>query len=127
MLKEPLIAITIIIIIIIIIIIFIIIIIIITSTTVSTRAVFKWMTKAITPFATATLSDCQLCNHREANAKPIAPCTRIFSRALSKLQATDRNSDWFIAPVAPVDIDLSNYFAIGFSTVIWKQLYCYCY
>ena len=76
------------------------------------------MTKAITPFAIATLSDCQLCNHREANAKPIALCARIFSRVLSKLQVIDRNSDWLIAHVAPFDIDLSNYFAIGFSTVI---------
>ena len=119
MLKEPLITITIIIIIIIIITIIIIIIIIIiiniTSTTVSTRAIFKWMTRAITPFAIATLV-AQLCNHRKANAKPIAHCTRIFPRALSKLQVIDRNSDWFIAHV---EINLSNYFAIGFSTVIY--------
>ena len=55
--------------------------------------------------------------------KPIAPCTRDFSRALSKLQVISWNSDWFIAPFAPVVIGRNNYLGTGFSTVIWKPLY----
>ena len=46
----------------------------------------------------------------------------IFSLALSKLLLTARNSDWFIALFAPIVIVRSNYFGIGFSTVIWKPL-----
>ena len=50
--------------------------------------------------AIATLSDWlkisrQFYNQCEAKQKPIAPCTRDFSRALSKLQIIARNSDWF--------------------------------
>ena len=41
-------------------------------------------------------------------AKPIASCTRDFSRALSKLQVIDRSSDWFIATIACVVVDPSN-------------------
>ena len=41
-----------------------------------------------------------------------------FSRALSKLQVIARNSHWFIALFAAVVIGGSNYFGIGFSTVI---------
>ena len=52
----------------------------------------------------------------EAKPKPIAPCTRDFSRALSKLQVIARNSDWFIALFAPVVVGHSYYFGIGFST-----------
>ena len=40
------------------------------------------------------------------------------SRSLSKLQAIARHSDWFIPPFAPVVIGRSNYFGIGFLTVI---------
>ena len=47
-------------------------------------------------------------------------CTRDFSRALSKLQVINWDSDWLIALFAPVVIDESNYFGIAFSTVIWK-------
>ena len=54
----------------------------------------------------------------EAKPKPIAPCTRHFSRALSKLQVIARNSDWFIVLFAPVVIGRSNNFPFGFSTVI---------
>ena len=50
--------------------------------------------------------------------KPIAPCTRDFSRASSKLQLIARNCDWFIAPFVPVVIGRSNCFGFGFSTVI---------
>ena len=45
----------------------------------------------------------------EAKPKPIAPCTRNFSRALSKLQVIARYSDWFIALIAPVVISQRNY------------------
>ena len=55
--------------------------------------------------------------------KPIAPCTRDFSRASSKLQLIATNCDWFIAPFVPVMIGRSNCFGFGFSTVIWKPLY----
>ena len=41
-----------------------------------------------------------------------------FSRALNKLHVIARNSDWFITLFAPVVIGRSNYFAIGFSTVM---------
>ena len=58
----------------------------------------------------------------EAKPKPIAPCTRDFSRALSKFQIIAWNCDWFIALFAPVVIDRSNCFGFGFSTVIWKPL-----
>lgn len=34
--------------------------------------------------------------HWEANPRPIAPCTRDFSLALSKLQVIARNSDRFL-------------------------------
>ena len=54
----------------------------------------------------------------EAKPKPIAPCTRDFSRALSKLQVIARNSDWFIALFAYVVIVRSNNFCFGFSTVL---------
>ena len=59
----------------------------------------------------------------EAKPKPIAPCTRDFSRALSVLQVISRNCDWFVALSAPVLIGRSNCFGFGFSTVIWKPLY----
>ena len=55
--------------------------------------------------------------------KPIAPCTRDFSRALSKFQIIARNCDWLIALFAPVVIGRSNFFDFGVSTVIWKPLY----
>ena len=54
----------------------------------------------------------------------MALCTRAFSRALSKLQVIARNSDWFIALFVPVVIGRSYYFGTGFSTVIWKLLWC---
>ena len=55
---------------------------------------------------------------RSAKPRPIAPCTRDFSRALSELQVIARNCDWFIALFAPVVIGRSNCFGFGFSTVI---------
>ena len=50
--------------------------------------------------------------------RPIAPCTRDFSRALSELQIFAWNCDWFIALLAPVVIGRSNCFVFGFLTVI---------
>ena len=52
--------------------------------------------------AIATLSDClkdsrQFFNQWEVKPKPIAPCTRDFSRASSELQVIARNFDWFMA------------------------------
>ena len=64
----------------------------------------------------------QFFNQWEAKPKPIAPCTRDFSRASSKLQVIARNCDWFMALFVPVVIGRSNGFGFGFSTVIWKQL-----
>ena len=58
----------------------------------------------------------------QAKPKPVAPCTRDFSRASSELHVIARNGDWFIALSAPVVIGRSNCFGFGFSTVIWKQL-----
>ena len=77
--------------------------------------------------AIATLSDWlkdshQFFNQWEAKPKPIAPCMRDFSRALSELQVIAKNCDWFIALSAPVVIGRSNCFGFGFSTVIWKPL-----
>ena len=48
---------------------------------------------------------------------------RYFSRALNKLQVITHNCDWFIALLAPILIDRSDYFGIAFSTVIGKPLY----
>ena len=45
-------------------------------------------------------------------------CAHDFSRAMSKFQVIARNSDWFIVRFASVVIGRSNYFGIGFSTVI---------
>ena len=56
----------------------------------------------------------QFLSQLEAKPKPIVPCTRDFSRALSKLQAIASNSDWFIALSVPVVIARSNYFGFVF-------------
>ena len=72
-------------------------------------------------FAIATLGDwlknfAPVFTPTRRRPKPVAPCTRDFSRALSKV--TSRNYDWFIALFALVAIGRSNYFGIGFSTVV---------
>ena len=72
-------------------------------------------------FAIATLSDwlkrlAPAFQPMRNKTKPIAPCTRDFSRATSELQVIARNCDWFIVVFAPVVIGRSNCF--GFSTVI---------
>ena len=53
-----------------------------------------------------------------SKTKPIAPCTRDFSRALNKLQIIARNCHWFIVLFVPVVIDRNNCFGFGFSTTI---------
>ena len=52
----------------------------------------------------------------------IAPCSHKFSNILSKLHVIARNSDRFIALLAPVVNGQRKCFGIGFSTVISKQL-----
>ena len=47
--------------------------------------------------------------------KPIAPCARDISRALSNLQVIARNCDWLIAPFVPVVIGRRNNFGIDWS------------
>ena len=42
---------------------------------------------------------------------------------ISKLLVLARNSDWLVALFAPVVIGKSNWFDIGFSTVIGNWLY----
>ena len=49
----------------------------------------------------------QFFNQGEAKPKPIAPCTRDSSRALSELQVIAGNCDWLIALCAPVVIGRS--------------------
>ena len=54
----------------------------------------------------------------QLEAKPIAGCSRDFSRALSKLQVITRNCDWFIALFFSCrDWPELILFGIGFSTV----------
>ena len=77
--------------------------------------------------AIATLSDwlkrlAPVFNQREAKPKPIAPCTRDFSRASGELQLIARNCDWLMELFVPVVIGRSNCFGFGFSTVNWKPL-----
>ena len=64
----------------------------------------------------------QFFNQWEDKPKPIALCTRDFSRASSELQVIARNCDWFMALLVPVVIGRSTYFGFSFSTVIWKTL-----
>ena len=92
------------------------------------RAVFKSLSKLITwlwllRFVIGSKDSRQFFNQWEAKPKPIAPCTRDFSRASSELQVIARNCDWLIALPAPVVIGRGNCFGFGFSTVIWKPLY----
>ena len=83
------------------------------------RAVFKWLSKIITRLRLLRLviglkESRQFFNQWEAKPKPIAPCTRDFSRASSELQVIARNCDWFIALFVPVVIGRSNCFGLGF-------------
>ena len=83
------------------------------------RAVFKWLSKVITWLRLLRLviglkDSRQFLNQWNAKPKPIAPCTRDFSRASSELQVIAGNCDWFIALFAPVVIGRSNCFGFGF-------------
>ena len=96
------------------------------------RAVFKWLSKVITWLRLLRLviglkDSRQFFNQWESKSKPIALCTRHFSRAPSELQVIiARSCDWFIALTAPVVIGRSNCFGLGFSTVNSKPLHpCY--
>ena len=85
------------------------------------RAVFKWLSKVITWLRLLRLviglkASRQFFNQWESKPKPIAPCTRDFSRASSELQVVTRNCDWFIALRAPVVIRRSNCFGFGFDS-----------
>ena len=71
------------------------------------RAVFKWMSELITwsrslRLVTGLQISRQFFNQWEAKPKPLAPCTRDFSRVLSKLYVTARNSNWLIVMFALV-------------------------
>ena len=90
------------------------------------RVVFKWVSKVITWLRSLRLvigfkDSRQIFN--QWKAKPLAPCTRHFSCALSELQVIAMNCDWFVALFAHAVIGRSNCFGFGFSTVIWKPLY----
>ena len=94
------------------------------------RAVFKWLSKVIMwlwllQLVIGLKDSRQFFSQWEAKPKPIAPCTRDFSRALSKFHIIiiARNCDCFIALFAPVVIGRRYSFGFGFSTVIWKPLY----
>ena len=72
------------------------------------RVVFKWLSKVITRLRSLRLviglkTSCQYFN-QWGKAKPIAPCTRDSSRALSKSQSIAKNSYLSIALFAPVVI-----------------------
>ena len=91
------------------------------------RTVFKWLSKVIPwlrmlRLVTGLKDSRQFFNQWDAKPKPIAPCTRHFSRASSELQVIARNCDWFMVLSAPVVIGRSNCFGFGFSTVILKPL-----
>ena len=91
-------------------------------------AVFKWLSKVLTCLRLLRLmiglkDSRKFFNQWEAKPKPIAPRTRDFYRASSELQVIARNSDLFKALFVPVVIGQSDYFGLGFSTVIWKPLY----
>ena len=95
------------------------------------RAVFKWLSKVITWLRLLRLviglkESRQFFNQWESKPKPIAPCTRDFSRTLSELQVIARNCDWFIALPASIVIGRSNCFGFSFPTVVWKPLYSLC-
>ena len=96
------------------------------------RAVFKWLSKVITWLWLLRLmiglkDSWQFFSQWEAKPnpipKPIAPCTRDFSRSLSKCQIIASNRDSFIALFVPVVIGRRDNFSIGFSTAIWKPVY----
>ena len=66
--------------------------------------------------AIITPGDClqHVFQSRRSKTKPMAPCARDFSRALSKLLVIARNFYWFIPLFACVVIGLRNYFVSVF-------------
>ena len=71
------------------------------------RAVFKWLSKVIRWLRLLRLviglkDSRQFFNRWKATLKPIAPCTRDFSRALSEIQIIARHCHWFVALFVPV-------------------------
>ena len=83
------------------------------------RAVYKWLSKVLTRLRLLRLviglKDLrQFFNQWEAKPKPIAPCTRDFSRASGELQIIARNCDWFMELFVPVVIGRSNCFWFWF-------------
>ena len=82
------------------------------------RAVFEWLSKVMTRLRLFRLViglkiSRLFFNQWEEKPKPIAPCSRDFSRALSKFHVVAMNSDWFISWFAAVVIGRNNYFGIG--------------
>ena len=73
--------------------------------------------------AIATLSDwlkslAPVYQPTRGKPKPIATCTRDFSRVLSNLHGIGTNLDWFVGLFARALIGRSNYVGIGFTTLI---------
>lgn len=91
------------------------------------REILKWLSKLMTqlPLPLRLLRSAALRPRQSFNqweAKPIASCTRDFSRAMSKLRVIGRNSDWFIALFPPVVIGRWNYFGKSLdSRSIWTR------
>ena len=92
-------------------------------------AVFELLSKVITRFRFATLSDwlknlVPVFRPMRSEFKANLTLYARFSRSLSKFKVIAMSSDWFIALFARLVIGRCSYFAIGFSTVIWKPLSC---
>ena len=93
-------------------------------------AVFELLSKVMTRFRFATLSDwlknlAPVFQPMRSETKANLTLYARFSRSLSKFKVIiATSSDWFIALFARLVIGRCSYFATGFSTVIWKQLSC---
>ena len=83
--------------------------------------VLKCLSKVITPLLRLVIG----LNSQPTRIKTklIAPCSRGFSRALSKLREIATNSDCFIVLFVPVVIEGGDYFGIGISITTLKPLY----
>ena len=88
------------------------------------RAFFQWLSRVITPLRLlCTDIGLKFSDQWEAKPTAIAPCTRDFSRALSKLQVIARNSVCFVKSFTLPVIGQSNFFGIPYSTVNWTSFY----
>ena len=92
-------------------------------------AVFELLWKVITRFRFATPRDwlknlVPVFRPMRSEIKANLTLYARFSRSLSKFKVIAMSSDWFIALFARLVIGRCSYFAIGFSTVIWKPLSC---